>query len=183
MADEKASVEGVSSSNRGFQNASALQVRLDTSAVLQDIENFLRGREENFYRDVETQRTISKLDDVTKPKANSQGIQGILNYCRSLINPQVVQGNYEKKDWVEFIVEKREELAERLIVNMYNWELISEDTINEITDFIMNLAEPFLSRMIDNAERESYIESLKSTENTHVQGGSGGLSGMFGGNK
>jgi len=178
MSEQKQTVEGVSSTNTGFQNASALNIRLDTSAVLQDIENFLRGREENFYRDLKTQRIVSKLDLVTDQKANAQGIQGILNYCRSLINPQVVQGNYDKEGWIDLIIEKRIELAERLIVNYYNWELITEDTINEITDFIMNLAEPFLSRMIDNEERSSYAETFKTVENNKIEG-KGGLGSLF----
>jgi len=170
MANQTQSVEAVSSTNTGFQNASALSVRLDTKQVLQDIENFLRGREENFYRDTTTGRTISRIDQVTETRANNRGVQAILNHCRSLINPQVVQGNYEKQDWVDFIVEKRIELAEMLTVNLYVWELASEDEVNGITNFIMNLTEPFLSRMIDNEERESYAETFKTNETNRIQG-------------
>jgi len=180
MVEQAAKLESVSSANSGFNGASALSIRLDTNMVLQDIENFLRGREENFYRDSKTGRTMSRLDKVSCPKANDEGIQDILNYCRSLINPQVVQGNYDKKDWLNFIVEKRMELIEKLVINFYEYKLPSDDTMNGITDFIMNLAEPFLSRMIDNEERSSYAETFKTMESNRIENKSA-MSTLFGG--
>ena len=168
--EQKELVEGSASNNQGFDSATALQIRLDTSKVLQDIENFLRGLEENYYWNTDAGSYQPRLIKSGMPKANARGIQAILNYCRSLINPQVVQGNYDEIRYLEFVIEKRIELVENILVNLYNWEC-SESDVNEVVDFIMNLAEPFLSRMVDNKERESYAQTIRTMESNRVQGG------------
>jgi hypothetical protein len=169
--DEEDRLEGLTSLNQGFDGASALSVRLDTSKLLQDIEMFLRGKEENFYWNPQTNRYESNVVEGGMPKANKKGIQAILNYCRGIINPQVVQGNFDKKEWGYFIFEKRIEIAHMLIVSFYDWELKSDADITDITDFLMNIIEPFTSRLIDNKERESYAATIKTVESARIAGG------------
>jgi len=174
MSKDKQYVEGVSSNNGGFEGASVLQVRLDTQPIIQEIEFFLRGKEINTWVDPDTGRAIEKLENSGEPKANKRGIQAVLNYCRSLINSQVVQGNFTKEQYYfDFIKEKRIELAQRLTINYYDWELPSEDVITEIVDFIMNLIEPFLTRLIGNKERDSYTHTMRTQETNTLSKGKG----------
>lgn len=174
--------EGIASSNYGFEIASALQIRLDTSTMLEKIEFFLRGLEPNTFWDKESQSWQTHLVEMGNPKANKGGIQALLNYCRALINPQVVQGNYRREDYVDFIVEKRIELSRMLFVNFYDWELIYDNAIAEITEFIMNMVEPFLSRTVNNEERLSYAQTIRTNE-TNTLANSGFNLPFMGGNK
>lgn len=179
MVEERKLVEGSVSQNTDFQSATALQIRLDTTKILQDIEFFLRGKEENWYLDETTGEMKPRIVQSGEPKANARGIQAILNYCRTIFNTQVVQGNYTIERYLDFIVEKRKELAERLIVNTYEWDLPSDDVVNELCDEVMNLAEPFLSRMIDNKERDSYSQTIRHSESNTISGK--GNFNLFGG--
>lgn len=184
MSDvDKEQVEGIARSSSGFDGASALQIRLDTEPLLSKIEFFLRGLEVDYVLNKETGQTEPTVRKVEREqKLNEKGIYAMLNYCRGLINSQTVQGNYVKEDYLAFIIEKRIELTERLIINFYEWNVITEETINEITDFIMNIVEPFLSRTIDNKERDSYGQTMKTVESNRVATG-GGFPNIFGGQK
>lgn len=179
---EKKLVEGITSTNLGFDNSSALQIRLDCKDLLEQIEFFLRGLEPNTYWDDKTNQWQQRLIPMGEAKANKRGIQALLNYCRALINPQVVQGNYKEDRYIDFIIEKRIEIARMLFVNFYDWELKYDDAIAEITDFIMNMVEPFLSRTIDNEERLSYAQTIRTNE-TNTLASRGGFNLFGGGNR
>jgi hypothetical protein len=73
-----------------------------------------------------------------------------------------------------YVAEVHDGLNVNLMNNLYNWE-IDEDNYEPIIDFIMNLVQPFISRLIDNKERESYLNTLKVMESSSSQQ-SGGLS-------
>jgi hypothetical protein len=77
----------------------------------------------------------------------------------------------------------RNELTKMIVINLYSWDVRTQDA-ESIIDFIMNLIEPFLSRLVDNKERESYASSLRVSEsqNNEAQRQSW-LSGIFGGKK
>jgi hypothetical protein len=130
---------------------------------LQQIEYFLRGKEVNFYTG-EDGITKARLDDSGIPKANKRGIQSILNKCRAIINPQTVQGNYKEDFYFQTITELRKDLAFDCFANRYNWELESDYSLKEIPDTIMAIVEPFMSRTINNKERESYSQSMQSKQ-------------------
>lgn len=155
------------SQNDYYNNTSALQIRLDTKQIIEDIELFLRGAKVVVIDDGQG-NLVSKRVEMGHNKANDKGIQAILNYVSMIVNPQVVQGNFDKDFYEYFIQEKNVELVEMLIDNLYNWD-IKEDDINPITDTIINMVIPFLSRCIGNKERDSYANTIKTVESNTIQ--------------
>lgn len=155
------------SQNDNFNNISALQIRLGTREIIEDIELFLRGAKVIVIDDGEG-NIISKRVNMGFQKANDKGIQAVLNYVSMIINPQVVQGNFNQEFYEYFIYEKNIELSEMLIDNLYNWD-INEDDLNPITDTIMNMVIPFLSRTINNKERDSYANTIRTVESNTIQ--------------
>jgi len=65
-----------------------------------------------------------------------------------------------------------------LVNNCYNWE-IDDDDIDVVVDFIMKLVIPFMTRLIDNKERESYDNTIKSIEHNRITEQEGGFK-LFG---
>jgi hypothetical protein len=180
MVEQQQKIEGVQTHNSGFESASALQIRLDTEQLLQRIEFFLRGKEVNTFFNEETNRFEEKLIDMGTKQVNERGFMILMNYCRSLINPQVVQGNFIKIEYYfSFIKEKRIELSKMIFLFFYDWEC-QRGAIGNITDFIMNLSETFLSRLIFNKERDSYAATMKTVESNRIEANKGFLG--FGGN-
>jgi len=109
------------------------------------------------------------------PKANDLGIQSILNWLTSTINPQTVQGNFPvdkhgySQMYENFIFEFQINLGKYMVLHCYDWT-IEDDEIEGIIDFIMNTVKPFMSRLIGNQERKSYAKTMESKE-THMIGG------------
>ena len=52
--------------------------------------------------------------------------------------------------------------------NLYNWG-IEEDNYGQICNTIMNLMQPFVSRLINNKERDSYAQSIRVAESNTLQ--------------
>ena len=162
------------STNAYYNTATALQIRLETSQIIENIEMYLKGSVMVAEQDPATGRI--KMRTIVKgvPKANAYGIQSILNWIQMVLNPQVVQGNFPSDSkahsamYEEFIYMLRIDFTELLIINCYEWE-IKDSEISGIVDSVMNLTEPFMTRLIDNKERESYAQSLRSTESSSIK--------------
>ncbi|MBD3253129.1 hypothetical protein GF386_05330 [Candidatus Pacearchaeota archaeon] len=153
------------SSNSQFNSATALQVRLNVQPLIEDIELFLRGARIELYMDSKTGKTKSRYVPLGKgsAKANPSGIQGILSMLISIINNSVVQGNYDNWRYENAICDIRKDLSTNIMNNLYNWD-VKEDDFDVIVDTIMNLVEPFLSRLLDNKERDSYTNTIRTNE-------------------
>ena len=117
-----------------------------------------------------------------KPKANDEGIQSLLNWIRTIVNPQVVQGNFPTDSpshstmYENYVFWNRVDLAQMVVVNLYKWNLNTKDA-NVIIDSIMNMIEPFMTRLIDNKERESYEATIQHKESTTTPNENTGLLG------
>lgn len=158
------SVQGVDtiSSNQGFN--SALQLRLDCNQILSDLNDFFNGT--STYQDVDKDgKQVLKTIVVGEPVANKKGIQALMLRCRSIFNPQSVQGNFDDARYNLYIKFLRQELAMELVMNRYKWKIMPE-RVNDVVDKIMNFAKPFMSRTLYNKERESYAQTVQSKE-TH----------------
>lgn len=164
-------------------SSSALQLRLETNKILEDIELFLRGAkiivEEDEGGNIHTKRV-----NIGKAKANDFGIQAILSQVSMVINPQVVQGNFASesegycKQFEEYIIRLQINLACNIMDNLHNWEILEED-YNVIIDNIMDLIEPYMTRLIDNKERESYNNTIRHLEHSTVGENKSGIFGLF----
>ena len=160
-------VQDTISSNQGYD--SAMQLRLDCNQILTDINDFLNGTSSYQEWDEERKCNVFKSQRIGDPIANKKGVQAIMLRCRSIFNPQTVQGNsgvdFNYNLYIKFL---RQELAMELIQNRYKWD-VDIWRVNDLVDKIMNFAKPFMSRTIDNEERKSYTTSLQSKETHTIQ--------------
>ena len=158
-----------------YQNVSdynIIRMRLDTQPLLDQIELFLRGSR---FTVVEENGKL-KTNQITLgvSKANSTGIQSILNWLSATINPHVVQGNFPidkngySQMYSQYIYDFQINLGNYLVLNVYKFEM-NEDEIEGTIDFIMNLTIPFMSRLIGNQERKSYGKTMETKE-LHTSG-------------
>lgn len=160
-------VQDTISSNQGYD--SALQLRLDCNQILSDINDYLNGTSSYQEWDEVKKCNVFKSQRIGEPIANLKGVQAIMLRCRSIFNPQAVQGNsgfeFDYKLYIKFL---RQELAMEIIQNRYKWD-IDIWRVNDVVDKIMNFAKPFMSRTLNNEERKSYTTSLQSKETHTVQ--------------
>jgi len=145
----------ITTSHESVMNASALQIRLDTSKILEDFEQFLRGEYITLSTDYKTQQIIRRRIKVGRPKANDLGVQSLLNYLSLIINAQTVQGNFTEEYYIDYLIKVHVDLISAVVENSHLWDIRTED-FNIIVDSMMNMIEPFMSRLLFNKERDSY---------------------------
>lgn len=159
---------------------SALRTRLDTRPLVEDLEMYLSG---TIITIVQTDAGyVQKRKQLSKPKANSAGIHGILSYVGNVLNPQVVQGNFDdKEEMKQYIFLYEENLSILLMTNLDNWKIDEHDFMG-IVDTIINAIHPFITRLYKNKERESYALTMRTHESSTVsEGKQGGGITFFGG--
>ena len=171
--------------SQGMANLSALQMRLNTRDALNNIEGFLRG----YYI---TPVWVDKKNDFemvkvpyagggVEPKMNDLGINTTMAYLNAIFNNQTVQSNLHEKRYMYIISSIHEFLADTLMYNQSGFNLKEGDYLM-IVRTIINMLELFLTRGIDNKERESYAATIKTFESNSIsQRKAGGLAGLFGG--
>lgn len=164
-------------SNRYYTSSSALEIRLNTENLLLKIESFLRGGSYIMEEDKDSGKISTKFISQGDPKANREGVQSILNYLTSVFNPQVVQGNFTEDQYDKYVLEVNINLLQIILTNCPRWE-INDDDIEYIIDFIMMIVIPYMSRTLDNKERESYADTFKTTESTTIRDKGGSTFGI-----
>ena len=156
--------------NRMYNQYNPLQVRLDTSELLNQSKMYLHAEIENFSQDA-TGKVARDTIKIGSPKANKKGIAAILNWMQMIINPQVVQGNFPMDNkgsstmYNNYIYECQCNLMDMLMINLYDYG-IEEEEVQGIVDAMMNLIQPFMTRLIGNKERESYGDTFKEITGT-----------------
>ena len=166
--ENKQKATGQYSQNLGYTEG-ALQLRLATQMLIENIEMYLAGYKMNYIQDVETGEIRSNKIELGTERVNKKGLQDLMGYVQAIINPSVVQGNFTPEMYNEYIYDCRVELTEMIFNNIDVYE-IDERNFKAIVDFILKLIEPFISRLIDNKERESYAQTIKTSETaTHEQ--------------
>lgn len=147
-----------------FNDPASMQIRVDTESVKQKIRFYLKG----FYEDLEiddngqAQMTIKSLG---RPKVNDRGLQGIMSFVECTVNPQTVQGNRSEEDFGKLMYNFRIGLARDLFVNEHAYG-IDETEYDGICDAICVMVEMFVSRTINNKERESYGQSWQQRDSS-----------------
>lgn len=152
---------GSTSYNPGMGSV-GIRLRLDPSDILRDFELFLR-RAKIQTREDDRGNYIEEMVSIGQPLANEEGIAGIMGYLRFEVSPHNVQGNLTWDRYDKLIYEIHVDLAETLMAQLHKWDIRIED-YNFILDGIMHTLQTFLSRCVDNKERESYTESMKTEE-------------------
>lgn len=167
-----------SSNNQAFTDYNALQVRLNTQPILKQLEFYLRGVEERVEAHPKTGEPVIMLVQVTEPKMNATGIHNLMAWVSTLFNTQIVQGNIQKfEDLYDFVSNFRMDLADYIMNNLYDWEL-DLNYYEGIIDMITNMTRQFLSRLVNDGERRSYVNTIQhkeSSSNTVDKRGGGGF--------
>lgn len=153
--------------NYAYTNANAIQIRLDTSQILQQIKSFLEGKYIEPSQDPTTGEISWNEISSGQPKANTQGIQALMGYLHSVVNTGVVQGNLDRDQYDMYLYHFHKKLLKMTMLNLYRWD-INPYEYPLITSHIMNTVEPFLSRTINDGERNSYAKSLQHSERSSV---------------
>ena len=154
--------------NDGFINESALQMRLGTDELMAKIELFLRGKQKVIEPDANG-KAVLKIIKMGEEKANNIGVQTLLSRVTAVVNSSTAQG-YITRDWYfDKIAEFRESLTDDLVLNSEKWGIIDSD-LNDIIDMICDLVELFITRPIDNKERDSYSNTIRTNETSSLQG-------------
>lgn len=168
---------GNGSNNYGYNNAGALQIRLDTKPIIDKIRVYLLGRE-----DITVQNDNGKLvtKAVYKGKAmvNEMGFQSIMNYIEIIFNAQVVQGNFDDDMFYDYLRRARMDLADHLMVNRKRFDIKMED-YNGIISTLFHYIYPFISRLRDDKERLSYAQTVRTSEILNTGNNKSAFSGSF----
>lgn len=164
-AQEKAS--GLLTSNVGAYSEGALQLRLATEQLLDSIELYVTGYQIRVAQ-APSGELVTVKEKVTNQLANAEGKNNVMGYLRAIINTAAVQGNFKMEQYEDYIFMRRMELNKMLFNNLYDYG-IEERNYPTIIDFIMSLIIPFMSRLIDNKERESYAQTIKTTESATLE--------------
>jgi hypothetical protein len=166
-------------SNQGYNGAGIIQIRLDTDLLLEKIELYLSGLKKQSLFNSTTQTVEEKLIAVGKPKANKEGVQGIITFIQSVVNPQTVQGNIDETRCYGIIADARMDLTKMIIISRVEWDIEPRET-DAIIQFCMNTIKIFLTRTIDNLERQSYGTFQTREVQTRQDGNKGFIAGLFG---
>jgi hypothetical protein len=150
-----------------MQQLSMLQIRLDTTRLLEDLEMFLKC-ERIETRVLENGEVEERRIDFGTPRANELGIQSILSKVQSILNSSIVQGNFTREQYEDYIYNFDVGLSSDVMGNRIKWGISLQDydfILNEILDMVI----PFMSRLIDNKERDSYTHTMKMIDSQRIQ--------------
>lgn len=161
----------------GMVHPSVMTLRIDTKAVLEELEVFLKGKRTIFLPDASGRSVIERTIIFGKQMMNDEGIGAVMSFMNTQINSLTVQGNFDQKRYRDFILEFDLNLSSNIMTNLKNWGCNRYD-YNQICDTIVGMAQTFFSRLIDNKERESYGVTSKTVENITQAQGRGGLFGI-----
>jgi hypothetical protein len=129
-------------------------MRLDTNPILQEIREYLTGKQVMIKVNERTGDEEQVYVHVGEPLCNDEGTNGIMRKMRLLINQHVSQGNYDL-DWYFWnLAHFHKHVATSIISNRYVWAIETKNayTIIEELGLFYNA---FLSRLLYNEERKS----------------------------
>lgn len=163
MVEEEQRLHANISSNEGYQNSTALQIRLNTEPIITRLEKYLTG-EVQWVTEVNGKVSTESVK-TGEAKANKIGVQSILSTVSNIINPQTVQGNFDGENvtYGEYLKRQRKAFARDLMDNLHKYGIDESDYAGIINN-VFAVIEPFMSRLINNLERESYDKTIRHTE-------------------
>lgn len=160
--------------NQMYQAFNIIERRLDCSDLYEKVERFLKGQQPTMERDEKTGELFMHYIETGESKCNVKGVQMILNKIVGLVNSQIVQGNLTMQRYELLITEFRMSFTRALVYNCLNYG-IKDNDLEFIIDYVMDLVELYLTRLIDNEERNSYAATTKVVESNVLKERGGGL--------
>ena len=162
-----------------YAHYSALQIRLNTQPLVTEMEKFLKGSVLEYIQNPETGEITTHQVKIGEPLANDKGCQRIMSILTSLINPQTVQGNLNEIQFNQIVYDIKMDLSYELVLNYHEWGIKEEDR-SYIVRTLEKMAFMFISRTLNNKERDGYGESMRTLETVIPKRGALAL---LGGNK
>lgn len=161
--DERQESNIIESHNAGYTAHSALQIRLQTDALLRDLRLRLSGMRE-VPTELENGSIVFKEEAMGKAFLNEAGVHQLMFLLSSLINPAVVQGNFvDENAHLMWCLDVDGALLEKLTIAAPDWGLNPSD-IGYVYSVCKNLIRAYTTRLIRNKERESYAATMKMNE-------------------
>jgi hypothetical protein len=153
--------------NMNYVTESALNMRLGVDDHLFRFELFLRGKK---ITQVADENGVLKPIEVNagEPKLNEEGVQSILGFVSAIVSTPNVMGNIDDFRFGNFLYRTRIDISNTLLYNVVNWE-VKENYMSYIVDMAMSTVELFVSRTIDNGERDSLSNTVRISENSKSQ--------------
>jgi len=159
------------SSNDGYIDASALQIRLNASPLVRKVKEYLSGIQES-----PNELGGLNMIKVGEPLCTDEGIRQIVNFVEMTCNPQIFQGKIDREIYGNVLFKLRVALAKYLIgagpdigVKHYNRDFI--------IDTIMGFVEIQLSGVIDGFRTTSLTPTIRTVESNTINQQSRGLFG------
>jgi len=157
-------------------DSSIIKIRLDTSPILQQLETTLSGSVLVVKTD-EDGNPFQTYEQVTEPKCNKAGYQGIMSFVHSVINTQSLQSYLKDEDVYNTYVKRvYMRFIDDLMQNLYEWG-VDEDDYRLIVHSVMNTIELVTTQAIHGGTRSSISSSARIVEQTG--GAKAGILGMF----
>lgn len=162
-----------------INNNSFMLRRIDTDPLLGKFRQDLSGSV-TFLNQLEDGSFIQQESIIGRPLASPEGVMRIMNLISMVVNDQTVQGNLNPDDYVEFMATFREEITDTIVKNCIDWDIQDKD-LDSIINEIVRITYLFLTRPVQNKERESYQKEFQSREIVHTQPQKGALSSFASG--
>ena len=179
MAEEKQQENTTASISRPNREFNVMKLRLYTEDFLGEIEKDLRG---GYFQPLLADDGTAKnvFIETGNRLCNEIGVQAIMKILKLHINPHTVQGNFIVKNKVSedfdlFMMKFQIMLGDAIVINRYSWEF-EMDNHTWFTQSVRGSVERFLSRSLDNLERQSYSDTQRSVESNTLSAKGGGLS-------
>ena len=153
-------------STQTVQNYDYIQYRLNNQPIIQKFEDTLSGIKREYIYDKETNNYNEIITEVNKPLINDMGKAAIISYFTILANSSTVQGNLKREELNKELSYISKHLAKELAINGKRWECV--DTRRLIHYKFVDHLSIFLTRPINNLERESYL-NVKQQESTVIK--------------
>ena len=153
-------------STQTVQNYDYIQYRLNNQLVVQKFEDTLSGIKRDIIFDKEQNDYKEVVSVVNTPHINEVGKQAIIGYFSMLANSSTVQGNLSREQLNTELLYISRHVSKMLAKNGKLWECTANREMihNQFLDHL-NI---FLTRPINNLERESYL-NVKQQESTIIK--------------
>lgn len=159
--------QGITSNQEYVDNTSFMLARIDTTQLISRMKRDISGTVVVLLQN-EKGDYYEEIKQIGRPLANPEGIMHICNLVEEITNSHTVQGNLDINHYYDFIPQVREEITDAIILNCYAWEIDDKD-LGYIINKILRIVELFLTRPVNNKERESFQKEFKSSEIIQTQ--------------
>lgn len=165
-------------SNNLMHSDNTMRLMLDSNDLLREVEVFIRGYYQVSKYNEETDKQYYEMVKVGEPKANDKGVQSIMFWMRTKINPLISLANISEDQYTNFLYRSRKALARNLMVQRVNYG-ISLSNYTELIDVIMETFEAFFTSSIKGGHRVAFTSNQKSEIVEKIENNNKKMFGVF----